>query len=680
MIKHEEKNQVSLQNKEQIISVFHTKIKNLMNLNKSNLDLLIAFNGELIKAQIFVDIINLYNEDIELLNLCVSLFSKILQIDDLKLTIKKFKIRKENYEFTKDQKIACRKFVEFMLNPIKKTFGLYGFSGTGKTTTLVEIVTYLLSNRLIKSVVFSAPTNKAVNVMKNKFDKYIRDIYCIYSGRKHEDFMDLSFDDLCFKLYECNIIIEFTTIHKLLNFEFDFDNNGKLCFKKNQKSNMWKYNLIIIDECSMLPAQMIDTIYSDIRDHFDINDTIKIVFSGDVAQLPPVGEKNSIIFSKNIDDLPYDAYLESLDVDNADFVKKTCFKIKYDKLMNEIISMNNFVMKQVVRSRSNNVLGVCNTIRDWALGDINTIRIGKYIDSKDCFSYKYTKFTKKINSDWFKTFVNQCKDKKDAIILTWTNKQCDEYNDEIRKELYFNTQNKENKDNKDNKENKENKDLDAYIKGDFLMLSDFYSMSQNKTDDNKFYTSEQIKVVNLEIINIPLGIFPSTLNKKSEKIENLKQYEDFYKKTLDKIVPNVKKTYKCWKLYVTRLSDKNNETSVIYIIHKDYEKIYETEKTYIENCIKIMRQKLIAKYKEKSSVIDNHIVKYFWKNYHQIYIQPFANVNYGYCITSHKAQGSTFYNVFVDLENIVKNTNENEMKRCLYTALSRTSNELHILV
>lgn len=656
---------------EEYNNLFKLKIKNLEEsnkLDKQNQEFISSFNGELVKLNLFAKIINDNNDgDIEILNLCVALFPKIFEIQNSKLCIKELKIRKENFEFTKDQKIACRKFIEFMLDPIRKTFGLYGFSGTGKTTTLIEIVTYLLSNKFIKSVVFSAPTNKAVNVMKTKFEKYIRNIYSIYSGKKEGEFEDLMFDDLCFKLCEFNIIIEFSTIHKLLNFDFDFDNDGKLHFKKNHESDMWKYNLVIVDECSMLPSQMIDTIFTDLRDNLDPDKNIKIVFSGDTAQLPPVNEKNSLIFSKKDSDFPFEAYAESYGLDDIDFVKKTCFKTKYDRLIKEIIVMDNFVMKQVVRSRSGNVLGVCNTIRDWALGGVEKFKIGKFIDSADCYAYRYNKTAKKIYSDWFKKFIDQTKNKKDAIILTWTNKQCDEYNNEIRKELFKNFD--------------KEKILDTFLQGDILMLGDFYSMKHEKNDDaDKFYTSEQIQVVNLEIIEKQIGSFPLILGKKSAKIENSKNYEEYYKKTLEKISGTVKKTYKCWKLYVKRLSSRNEETSIIYVVHEDYEKIHEAEKEYIGNCIRKLRHKLITKYKEKTSVIDNHVVKYFWKNFHSIYIQPFANVNYGYCITCHKAQGSTFYNVFVDLEDIVKNTNDNEMKRCLYTAVSRTSNELHLFI
>lgn len=656
---------------EQNIILYKSKIKNLDKISNENKNFIISFNGEISKANLFIKIINnaLFEiKDDELLKMCEVLYPKIFKIENNKLEIAKIKIKKDDFEFTRDQKIACKKFIDFFINPAKHIFGLYGFSGTGKTTTLIEIVSYMLSNKFIKSVVFSAPTNKAVNVMKNKFEKYIRDIYILYSEKSKDEVFELFFDDLVWRLAEFGIIVEFSTIHKLLNFDFDFDMDGKLIFKKSNNSDILNYDLIVIDECSMLPAQMVDTIFTDVRENTKINqnNNIKIVFSGDIAQLPPVNEKNSIIFSKKLDDFPFESYLDSFGMDDPDIVKKAYFNLKYDKLMKEIIEMENFVMKTVVRSKSCNVLGVCNVIRDWALDDIDKFKIGKFIDSIECHAYKYNKLTKKTSTQWFIKFTEQCKNIKDSIILTWTNKQCDEYNNEIRKILF---------------EPIGNQIMETFVKGDILMLNDFYSMKQNKNDGNKFYTSEQIKVIDLEIVEKPMELFPMTLNKKSQKLENAFKYEEQYKKIIENINSSVKKTYKCWKLYVKRLSsNKDDGMSIIYVIHEDCIKIHEAEKDFIGNCVKKLRSNLIAKFKEKIAVIDNHIIKYVWKNFHGIYIQPFANVNYGYCITSHKAQGSTFYDVFVDLEDIVKNTNENEMKRCLYTAVSRTSNELHLLI
>ena len=39
----------------------------------------------------------------------------------------------------------------------------------------------------------------------------------------------------------------------------------------------------------------------------------------------------------------------------------------------------------------------------------------------------------------------------------------------------------------------------------------------------------------------------------------------------------------------------------------------------------------------------------------------------------------SYYNVYIDAGDIMKNNKDTEMKRCLYTAFTRTENELNIL-
>ena len=57
----------------------------------------------------------------------------------------------------------------------------------------------------------------------------------------------------------------------------------------------------------------------------------------------------------------------------------------------------------------------------------------------------------------------------------------------------------------------------------------------------------------------------------------------------------------------------------------------------------------------------------------------FANLEYGYAITSHKAQGSTYTNVYVMEDNILGQTNASDIKaknQSLYVAVSRPTNKL----
>jgi ATP-dependent exoDNAse (exonuclease V) alpha subunit len=57
----------------------------------------------------------------------------------------------------------------------------------------------------------------------------------------------------------------------------------------------------------------------------------------------------------------------------------------------------------------------------------------------------------------------------------------------------------------------------------------------------------------------------------------------------------------------------------------------------------------------------------------------FADVNYAYCLTIHKSQGSTFQNVFVDVPNALTNRNVRERNQLLYVAMTRASKRLFLI-
>ena len=63
----------------------------------------------------------------------------------------------------------------------------------------------------------------------------------------------------------------------------------------------------------------------------------------------------------------------------------------------------------------------------------------------------------------------------------------------------------------------------------------------------------------------------------------------------------------------------------------------------------------------------------FWK-----LKDAFNDIAYGYALTSHRSQGSTFERVFVDAGDIQLNRKSSERTKCLYVACSRASKELFI--
>jgi len=67
-----------------------------------------------------------------------------------------------------------------------------------------------------------------------------------------------------------------------------------------------------------------------------------------------------------------------------------------------------------------------------------------------------------------------------------------------------------------------------------------------------------------------------------------------------------------------------------------------------------------------------------WKRYWGLK-DAFCDLRPSYAITSHKAQGSTYKRVFVDLGDIFSNAQANEALRSAYVAISRASDTVGII-
>lgn len=88
---------------------------------------------------------------------------------------------------------------------------------------------------------------------------------------------------------------------------------------------------------------------------------------------------------------------------------------------------------------------------------------------------------------------------------------------------------------------------------------------------------------------------------------------------------------------------------------------------------------LAAKARRAKQDRDYRGSKALWEQYWEMN-DAFAKIKHGYALTAHRAQGSTYENVFVDADDILTNTNVKEAKRCLYVASSRPSTRLKLTV
>ena len=133
-------------------------------------------------------------------------------------------------------------------------FTLTGPAGSGKSTIIKKVL-----DNYHRGVVVSAPTHKAVSVISNITNK------------------------------------EGQTLHSLIGLRPDVDisdfNPNSPIFNPIALPRINNYSLIIVDEASMINADLFKLIKEKTK-----NTKTKVLFLGDNCQIPPVNEKESVVF------------------------------------------------------------------------------------------------------------------------------------------------------------------------------------------------------------------------------------------------------------------------------------------------------------------------------------------------------------------------------------------------
>ena len=177
-------------------------------------------------------------------------------------------------------------------------FTLAGYAGTGKSTCVKKLL-----DEYHGDVVVSAPTHKAKKVIMNMTDR------------------------------------EGQTLHSLLGLRPDVDldsfNPNDPEFAPIAEPKILEYDWVIIDEASMINLDL----YVKIHELCEGSGT-KILFMGDPAQIPPVGEKESAVFNQITNEfhqltiierqndtnplsIVYDALRRNLNTESGGFSKET---------------------------------------------------------------------------------------------------------------------------------------------------------------------------------------------------------------------------------------------------------------------------------------------------------------------------------------------------------------------
>jgi exodeoxyribonuclease-5 len=141
-----------------------------------------------------------------------------------------------------------------------------GSAGVGKTYLVNELIGRLIKKAMGKKIFCSAPTNKAVAVLKGKVDERPN--------------------------------LEFTTVHSALKIKRQVNyKSGAITFKPNFSEKyppLKGVGLLIIDESSMLSSELLKYV-----EEHALKNNCTVIFIGDHKQLNPVGEEVSPVFVKD---------------------------------------------------------------------------------------------------------------------------------------------------------------------------------------------------------------------------------------------------------------------------------------------------------------------------------------------------------------------------------------------
>jgi len=285
----------------------------------------------------------------------------------------------QHININSDQSQAIDK-IEAFIKSDTNIFILQGYAGTGKTTLINGLVGFLQAEKKQFSVM--APTGRAAKILRDKtgFGKTIHsNIY------KLKDLKSINADS------------EEVAEHSVsYYFPINFD--------------LKEERILIVDEASMISSKEsknelfnfgTNILINDLLSHaFRTNKNNKIIFIGDPAQLPPVGDN-----------------------------KSNALEISFFEKLGYSVSTAN--LKKIMRQENNLILENATIIRNLLNNPSrNSIEL----------NYDDRSFIKLNNYDIVDTFLNLFPNPEigDGVIISYSNAQCFHYNASIREQLFPN--------------------------------------------------------------------------------------------------------------------------------------------------------------------------------------------------------------------------------------------------
>ena len=469
----------------------------------------------------------------------------------------------------------------------------------------------------------SGKTTVIVNVFNNK---PINVAFCAFTNKATQVLKKIA------DKFQLNFVADFMTIHTLLRLEQKYlDNEREITFSfdKNKIAYLQKYQILIFDECSTISNDL----YTYIRQTQEylsfINHPIKIIFLGDFWQLPPVGEDKSVIFEM--------CKLENWKISKLEKVLR-CSTTSMQQI-------NEIMLDYIVRFKNAEVDDFTNKY-PYNLVPKN---IGTYLPM--------TKFLDEFLNTW------QTKT-PDTIILTYSKKNCENTNHEIQDRI----------DAINNRDIPQSRNSIIFHVGDRCCIDRPITLFSIERKKKKISVNPLTGEIKSNGVAGASGVAGSAIYEKDTvslkepldvtlyngeifdiiKVENVSIVTALNKFTY------MPKTFDGQILTISRI----NDASVIYdILHIPAPTI---------NAARIL--------------IKKHERRIFYLNTMSDFINKYPHLNYGYCITIYKSQGSEWDTVFVNLNSIkwsiigkgyaAEYKKKVQLFKSTYTAISRASKKI----
>lgn len=448
-----------------------------------------------------------------------------------------------------DQQLEAVSKIKRFLKGKETYFMLSGFAGTGKTTVVKKIL-----DEYSKKSVVSAPTRKANVVISQA------------------------------------TMVQGYTIHSLLGLQPDINledfNPNDPVFGQIKKATIRNYNLVVIDEASMINEALFDLIGSEINKSL----ATKVLFLGDKAQIPPVGGQESPVFEL---DNKYELTVLMRQSDNNPLAT----------LSQELREVTQELPKFLLERKS-------------LLNDSNDGLV--FVSSNEDFREHLKKV---FDSSYAKTDPNYAK------LIAWRNKTVMQSNRIIR-DLVFGD------------------DAKLVEKGD--VLTGYRAIKANSKESFLINNCMDYKVadVSKKQKNIT-GLYGYTV----KILEKSKVYKGFDEK-------NIFVIDSCDKENLHDYAEMHDKLLAIARADRQWSIYYEFRKN---NLLMVD----IDTYRDNSHRSRKDLIK--------------KDLDYGFAVTAHKAQGSTYKKVFVLLKDIVLNKNVLERSQILYVAMTRAQKQTIVL-